>query len=137
VGAILALLLCHTELSVIALIGIIPLIGIVKKPSMIDLHWKQSGRKTPVEASEVCLLRFRPIMMTTMAALLAVTLALGTGTGWNCASPGDHDCRWSDDEPTPHALYHSSRISLSDRLRLWFERLASRGELAEGRRVKA
>ena len=86
VGAILALLITHTDLSVIAIIGIILLIGIVKKNAimMIDfaLDAERRGNKTPEEAIyEACLLRFRPIMMTTMAALLGgLPLALGTGT---------------------------------------------------------
>ena len=84
VGAILALLLCRTEFSVIALIGIILLIGIVKKNAimMIDfaLEAERKEGKPPEEAIyQACLLRFRPIMMTTMAALLgALPLALGT-----------------------------------------------------------
>src|SRR5439155_8260940 len=87
VGAILALLLCRMDLSVIALIGIILLIGIVKKNAimMIDfaLEAERTEGKRPEEAIyEACLLRFRPIMMTTMAALLgSLPLALGTGTG--------------------------------------------------------
>ncbi|HWC90570.1 MAG TPA: efflux RND transporter permease subunit, partial [Pirellulales bacterium] len=93
VGALLALLICGTDLSVIALIGIILLIGIVKKNAimMIDfaLEAERHGGKTPDEAIyEACLLRFRPIMMTTMAALLgAVPLALGTGTGSELRRP--------------------------------------------------
>ena len=93
VGAILALLLTHTELSVIALIGIILLIGIVKKNAimMIDfaLEVERRDRKTPSEAVfEACLLRFRPIMMTTMAAMLGgLPLALGTGTGSELRQP--------------------------------------------------
>jgi multidrug efflux pump len=93
VGAILALLLTHTELSVIALIGIILLIGIVKKNAimMIDfaLEVERRDRKTPKEAIfEASLLRFRPIMMTTMAALLGgLPLALGTGTGSELRRP--------------------------------------------------
>ena len=93
VGAILALLLCGTELDVIALIGIILLIGIVKKNAimMIDfaLEAEREGGKTPREAIyEACLLRFRPIMMTTMAALLAgVPLALGSGVGSELRRP--------------------------------------------------
>src|SRR5208283_4952336 len=84
VGAILALLICGQELSVVALIGIILLIGIVKKNGimMIDfaLEAERKEGKRPEEAIyEACLLRFRPIMMTTMAALLAgLPLALGT-----------------------------------------------------------
>ena len=93
VGAILALLLFRIDLSVIALIGIILLIGIVKKNAimMIDfaLEAEREGGMSPEEAIyQACLLRFRPIMMTTMAALLgAVPLALGTGTGSELRRP--------------------------------------------------
>src|SRR5208282_1154965 len=73
VGALLALLLFHTELSVIALIGIILLIGIVKKNAimMIDfaVEAERSGKTAEESIYQACLLRFRPIMMTTMAAL--------------------------------------------------------------------
>jgi len=87
VGALLALLLTHNELNVIGTIGIILLIGLVKKNAimMIDvaLDVERTQGKRPVEAIyDACLLRFRPIMMTTMAALLGgLPLALGTGTG--------------------------------------------------------
>ncbi|TMA39092.1 MAG: multidrug efflux RND transporter permease subunit [Deltaproteobacteria bacterium] len=93
VGAILALLLCGMDLSVIALIGIILLIGIVKKNAimMIDfaLEAERTEGKSPEAAIyEACLLRFRPIMMTTMAALLgALPLALGTGVGGELRRP--------------------------------------------------
>jgi multidrug efflux pump len=93
VGAILALLLCRTDLSLIALIGIILLIGIVKKNAimMIDfaLEAEREQGKSPDEAIyQACLLRFRPIMMTTMAALLGgVPLAFGTGTGAELRQP--------------------------------------------------
>jgi multidrug efflux pump len=93
VGALVALLICHTDLSVIALIGIILLIGIVKKNAimMIDfaLEAERNEGKSPGEAIyEACLLRFRPIMMTTMAALLgAVPLALGNGVGSEMRRP--------------------------------------------------
>ena len=93
VGAILALLVCGSELSIVALIGIILLIGIVKKNAimMIDfaLDAERSEGKSPEEAIyQACLLRFRPIMMTTMAALLgALPLALGTGTGSELRRP--------------------------------------------------
>jgi len=86
-GALLALLLTHNELNVIGMIGIILLIGLVKKNAimMIDvaLEVERNQRKRPVEAIyDACILRFRPIMMTTMAALLGgLPLALGTGTG--------------------------------------------------------
>jgi multidrug efflux pump len=93
VGAILALLLFHMEFSVIALIGIILLIGIVKKNAimMIDfaLEAERKEGKAPLDAIyEACLLRFRPIMMTTMAALLgALPLAIGSGVGSELRRP--------------------------------------------------
>ena len=93
VGAVLALMLFHTDLSVIALIGIILLIGIVKKNAimMIDfaLAAERTDGKSPKEAIfQACLLRFRPILMTTMAALFgALPLALGTGTGSELRRP--------------------------------------------------
>jgi multidrug efflux pump len=93
VGALLALLLFRTELSVIAMVAIILLIGIVKKNAilMIDfaLEAERKEGKGPAEAIyEACLLRFRPIMMTTMAALFgALPLALGTGVGSELRRP--------------------------------------------------
>ena len=93
VGALLALLYFKTELSMIALIGIILLIGIVKKNAimMIDfaLDAERKEGKQPEEAIyEACLLRFRPIMMTTLAALFgALPLALGTGVGSELRRP--------------------------------------------------
>jgi multidrug efflux pump len=93
VGALLALLLFKTELSMIALIGIMLLIGIVKKNAimMIDFALEAERRegKSPLEAIyEACLLRFRPIMMTTLAALFgALPLALGTGVGSEIRRP--------------------------------------------------
>jgi multidrug efflux pump len=93
VGAILALLLTGSELNVMGLIGIILLIGIVKKNAimMIDFALDAERRegKSPVDSiHEACLLRFRPIMMTTMAALLGgLPLALGTGTGSELRRP--------------------------------------------------
>ncbi|HTA71965.1 MAG TPA: multidrug efflux RND transporter permease subunit [Bryobacteraceae bacterium] len=93
VGAIAALMLFHEDLDVIALIGIILLIGIVKKNAimMIDfaLEAERNEGKTPEEAIyQACLLRFRPIMMTTMAALLgAVPLAFGSGVGSELRKP--------------------------------------------------
>jgi multidrug efflux pump len=93
VGAIVALLLFKVDLSVIAMIGIILLIGIVKKNAIMMIDFalvaeRQHG-KTPQEAIyEACLLRFRPIMMTTMAALLGgLPLALGHGTGSEMRRP--------------------------------------------------
>jgi multidrug efflux pump len=93
VGALLALLVSRTEFSVIALIGIILLIGIVKKNGIMivdfALEAERKEGKSPVEAIyQASLLRFRPIMMTTMAALLgALPLALGTGVGSELRHP--------------------------------------------------
>jgi len=93
VGAILALLICRTELTIISMIGIILLIGIVKKNAimMIDfaLVVERTQNKTSAEAIyQACLLRFRPIMMTTMAALLgALPLAIGGGVGSELRRP--------------------------------------------------
>jgi multidrug efflux pump len=93
VGALLALMVCGTDFTVIALIGVILLIGIVKKNAimMIDfaLEAERDRGLSPEKAiHEACLLRFRPIMMTTMAALLGgLPLALGTGTGSELRRP--------------------------------------------------
>jgi multidrug efflux pump len=93
VGALLALKLFNSDFSVIALIGIVLLIGIVKKNAimMIDfaLDAERNEGRPPLEAiHQACLLRFRPIMMTTMAALLgAVPLAFGGGTGSELRKP--------------------------------------------------
>jgi multidrug efflux pump len=93
VGALLALLMTNTELSVIALIGIILLIGLVKKNAIMMIDFaiavERRDHKTPKEAVfEASLLRFRPILMTTMAAMLGgVPLALGTGMGSELRRP--------------------------------------------------
>ncbi len=93
VGALLALMICGSDFSVIALIGIVLLIGIVQKNAimMIDfaLESERKGGMAPVDAIyQACRLRFRPILMTTMAAMLGgVPLALGTGTGSELRRP--------------------------------------------------
>ena len=93
VGAFLALILFHQDLSVVAIIGIVLLIGIVKKNGIMMVDFALEGErkhgKNATEAIyEACLLRFRPIMMTTMAALLAgLPLALGTGFGSELRRP--------------------------------------------------
>jgi multidrug efflux pump len=93
VGALLALLVLGLEFDVIALIGVILLLGIVKKNGimMVDfaLEAERTQGKSPEEAIyQACLLRFRPILMTTMAALLSgVPLALGSGTGAELRRP--------------------------------------------------
>jgi multidrug efflux pump len=93
VGAFLALILFRQDLSVVAIIGIILLIGIVKKNGIMMVDFaldaeRNHGKNAPDAIYEACLLRFRPIMMTTMAALLAgLPLALGTGYGSELRRP--------------------------------------------------
>jgi multidrug efflux pump len=93
VGAVLALLICGIDLSVIGLIGIILLIGIVKKNAIMMIDFaleaeRHQGMSPDKAIYQACLLRFRPIMMTTMAALLgAVPLAVGSGTGSELRRP--------------------------------------------------
>ena len=117
VGALLALMLSGNDLGVIALIGIILLIGIVKKNAimMIDfaLEAERNEGMAPREAIfQACLLRFRPIMMTTMAALLgALPLMLGTGVGSELRQPlgitivGGLIC-----QPGAHALHDAGDL---------------------------
>jgi HAE1 family hydrophobic/amphiphilic exporter-1 len=93
VGALLVLLILHIDLSVMALIGIILLIGIVKKNGIMMVDFaiqaeREQGLSSHDSIRQACLLRFRPIMMTTMAALLgALPLALGHGTGSELRRP--------------------------------------------------
>jgi multidrug efflux pump len=91
-GALLGLLVTNTELSVIAIIGIILLIGIVKKNAILMIDFaigaERAGKPPEAAIYEACMLRFRPIIMTTLAALLgALPLALGTGTGSELRRP--------------------------------------------------
>ena len=93
VGALIALIICRNDFSVIALIGIVLLIGIVKKNAIMMIDFalaaeRKEGMKPEDAIYQACLLRFRPIMMTTMAALLgAVPLALGSGSGSELRRP--------------------------------------------------
>ena len=93
VGALLALLLTRTELTVIAVIGIILLIGLVKKNGILRIDFalaaeRNEGKNSRDSIYEACMLRFRPILMTTMAAMLgALPLALGTGVGSEMRRP--------------------------------------------------
>jgi multidrug efflux pump len=93
VGALLALMICRTELTVIALIGIFLLIGIVKKNAILMIDFaieaeRNEGRQPADAIVQACLLRFRPIVMTSMAALFGgLPLALGTGTGSELRRP--------------------------------------------------
>jgi len=93
VGALLALLACDTEFSIIALIGVILLIGIVKKNAIMMIDFaldaeRHKGLSAEDAIFQACLLRFRPIMMTTLAAMLgALPLALGSGYGAELRQP--------------------------------------------------
>jgi len=93
VGALLALMLSRTDLTVIAIIGIVLLIGIVKKNAIMMIDFalaaeRNEGKNSRDSIYEACLLRFRPIMMTTMAAIFgAVPLAVGGGTGSELRRP--------------------------------------------------
>jgi multidrug efflux pump len=93
VGAIVALMLFKQDLNVISIIGIVLLIGIVKKNAIMMIDFalqaeREQGKSTYESIFEACMLRFRPILMTTMAALLgALPLALGTGTGYELRRP--------------------------------------------------
>jgi multidrug efflux pump len=93
VGAMLALMLFKEDLNIISIIGIVLLIGIVKKNAIMMIDFalqaeRQDGKNTTDAIFEACMLRFRPILMTTMAALLgALPLALGTGTGYELRRP--------------------------------------------------
>jgi multidrug efflux pump subunit AcrB len=93
VGALLALFMFHTDLSIIAMIGIILLIGIVKKNAIMMIDFALAAERIeglrPYDAIyQACLLRFRPILMTTMSAMLgALPLALGNGTGSEMRRP--------------------------------------------------
>jgi multidrug efflux pump len=129
VGAFLALLIFHLDLSVIAIIGVILLIGIVKKNGilMIDfaLAAERIDKKSPEDAIyQACLLRFRPILMTTMAAIFgALPLALGTGTGSELRRPLGITIIGGLIVSQMLTLYTTPVVYLSlDRLRLWWER---------------
>jgi multidrug efflux pump len=93
VGAMLALMLCKVDLNIISIIGIVLLIGIVKKNAIMMIDFalqaeREEGKSTTEAIFEACVLRFRPIMMTTMAALLgALPLVLGTGMGYELRRP--------------------------------------------------
>lgn len=133
VGALLALMLFQTEFSIIALIGVILLIGIVKKNAimMIDfaLETERKHGKSPEAAIfEACLLRFRPIMMTTMAALFgAVPLALGFGDGAELRRPLGIAIVGGLVMSQLLTLYTTPVVYLYlDRFRLWCQRIRPR-----------
>ena len=129
VGALFALLLTRTDLSLIALIGIFLLIGLVKKNGIMMVDFaleaeRQEGKSSQEAIYEACLLRFRPIMMTTMAALLgALPLALGTGVGSELRRPLGIAIVGGLIFSQMLTLYTTPVIYLYlDRFRLWFNR---------------
>jgi len=135
VGAVLALMLLNTDLSLIAIIGIILLIGIVKKNGimMVDfaLGAQRKEGKSPEEAIyEACLLRFRPIMMTTMAALFgALPLAFGTGVGSELRRPLGISIVGGLIFSQMLTLFTTPVVYLyMDRLRIWIDRKRGRSE---------
>ncbi|MGN6389769.1 MAG: efflux RND transporter permease subunit, partial [Burkholderiaceae bacterium] len=137
VGALLALELFGMELSIMAFIGIILLIGIVKKNAimMIDfaLAAQRDQGKAPIDAiRQACLLRFRPILMTTAAALLgALPLALGTGTGSELRRPLGVTIVGGLLVSQLLTLYTTPVVYLfMDRLQAWFDRLRRRAPAA-------
>ena len=126
VGALLALLVAKLELNIIGLIGILLLIGIVKKNAimMIDfaLETERKEQRSPVDAIyEACILRFRPILMTTAAAMLgALPLALGTGTGSELRHPLGITIFWGLAVSQVLTLYTTPVVYIYlDRFRLW------------------
>jgi multidrug efflux pump len=132
VGALLALLLFKTEFSIIALIGVILLIGIVKKNAimMVDfaIDASRHGKSSVDAIREACLLRFRPIMMTTMAALLgALPLAFGNGDGAELRAPLGIAIAGGLIVSQVLTLYTTPVVYLyMDRLRVWAEKRRNR-----------
>ena len=139
VGALLSLSLFHQDFSVISLIGIILLIGIVKKNGIMMIDFaleaeRKEGRPPEEAIYQACLLRFRPILMTTMAAILgAVPLAFGAGTGSELRRPLGITMIGG--------LIFSQALTLytTPVIYLWFDRLARRfaGEKADARVIRS
>ena len=129
VGALLALLVCGTEFSIIALIGVILLIGIVKKNAIMMIDFaldaeRNHGLRPEQAIYQACVLRFRPIMMTTMAALLgAIPLAIGAGDGAELRRPLGISIVGGLIMSQLLTLYTTPVVYLYlDRLRLWSSR---------------
>jgi multidrug efflux pump len=134
VGAVLALMLFRLDLSVIALIGIILLIGIVKKNAILMIDFalaaeRNEGKSSKDAIFQACLLRFRPILMTTMAALLgALPLALGRGVGSELRRPLGIAIVGGLIFSQMLTLYTTPVVYLyMDRMRLWWERRDEKG----------
>lgn len=134
VGAVLALMLFRLDLSVIALIGIILLIGIVKKNAILMIDFalaaeRNEGKSSKDAIFQACLLRFRPILMTTMAALLgALPLALGRGVGSELRRPLGIAIVGGLIFSQMLTLYTTPVVYLyMDRMRLWWEQRHEKG----------
>jgi len=128
VGAMLALMIFHMDLNVISIIGIVLLIGIVKKNAIMMIDFalmaeRQEGKNTRDSIFEACMLRFRPILMTTMAALFgALPLAFGTGMGSELRRPLGITIVGGLLLSQLITLYTTPVVYLElDRLRLWFK----------------
>jgi multidrug efflux pump len=133
VGAVLALLLFHIELSIIAIVGMILLIGIVKKNAILMIDFALAAERNEGKSSrdaifQACLLRFRPILMTTMAAMLgALPLAFGTGTGSELRRPLGITIVGGLIFSQMLTLFTTPVVYLyMDRLRLWWGRAEKR-----------
>ena len=133
VGAVVALMLFHIDLSVIAVIGIILLIGIVKKNAILMIDFalaaeRNEGKSSREAIYQACLLRFRPILMTTMAALLgALPLALGGGTGSELRQPLGITIAGGLIFSQMLTLFTTPVVYLyMDRLSLWWQRVHHR-----------
>jgi multidrug efflux pump len=133
VGAMLALMIFKQDLNIISIIGIVLLIGIVKKNAIMMIDFalqaeRQEGKKPIDSIFEACMLRFRPILMTTMAALLgALPLAMGTGTGYELRRPLGITIVGGLILSQLLTLYTTPVVYLEfDRMRLWWERRKER-----------
>jgi multidrug efflux pump subunit AcrB len=139
VGALLALLITRTDLSVIAMIGIILLIGIVKKNAIMMVDFalaaeRHEGKNSRDAIYEACLLRFRPILMTTLAAALgALPLAIGTGIGSELRRPLGITIIGGLIVSQLLTLYTTPVVYLYfDRLQIWWTRFRAGRHKAEG-----
>ena len=134
VGALVALLICRTDLSLIAVVGIILLIGLVKKNGIMIVDFaleaeRKEGRRPAEAIYQASLLRFRPIMMTTMAALLgALPLALGSGVGYELRRPLGISIVGGLIFSQMLTLFTTPVIYLyMDRMRLWLQGVRGKG----------
>jgi multidrug efflux pump len=139
VGAVLALMVFHTDFSIIALIGVILLIGIVKKNAIMMIDFALDAERTQGLSShdaifQACLLRFRPIMMTTMAAMLgALPLAIGLGEGAELRRPLGIAIVGGLAVSQVLTLYTTPVVYLYlDRFRLWSKRVWGGNRVAPG-----